>query len=509
MDTNYKIRSIADALRQQHQPRTAQNRQIRSNSDTNSSALRANVVAYLKKQIIRIIFVCGVVPLIVTCVVSISAVFTFLEAFIPVLATYSFETDSAIFIHGDTQTFSFNSFFCSEYSISSYGDPHLSATLHIVNSDAVVRNHSVTYINSNDSINADFFATWNFYLNDKSDASIRVCLLEGDIVESIVTLDIYQYDSDSTTTPPFFSDVISGSCYGDFWQVPIVNVSMKSGKYLVELSTESKFSIRTHVEIELNRYLYTVPHNISSAQTCSVSSHTSDTCTAAAPSSTGSMTGIISVHSDQTTINWHKTLSVKKACHYDVANWTALWLPVLLINVVIFSIIVGVIQTMKYKEIQKKFNKQAENNSESEQLIRHEENNYGSNTVTVATNTLDPGPTGGPHSSNSDQASMQSNPVIQVEIEHTPDHDTTPRPFDPLGAVVQTEHPLSTGNNTTDTETTPFGSYSDNIHYGASAAAATIESISASKDDTRAIEHETDTKPIMDAEFEDVKCQGT
>ena len=241
-----------------------------------------------------------------------------------------------------------------------------------------------------------------------------MCLLEDDIVESIVTLDIYQYDSDSTT-PPFFSDVISGSCYGDFWQVPIVNVSMKSGKYLVELSTESKFPIRTHVEIELYRYLYTVPHNISSAQTCSVSSHTSDTCTAAAPSSTGSMTGIISVHSDQSTINWHKTLSVKKACRYDMANWTALWLPVLLINVVIFSIVVGVIQTMKYKEIRKKFNKQpeAENNSESERLIRHEENNYGSNTVTVATDAVDPGPSGG-HSSNSDQASALPNPESDV-----------------------------------------------------------------------------------------------
>ena len=164
-----EIRSIADAL---HQQRIALNHQARNNSDTNSSALRTNIVAHLKKQMMRIIFVCGVVPLIIICAVAISAMFTFLEAFFPVLATYSSETESAIFIHGDTQTFTFNSFFCSEYSISSYGDPHLSATLHIVNSDAVVGNHSVTYINSNDSIIKIFFATWNFYLNDKSDACV-------------------------------------------------------------------------------------------------------------------------------------------------------------------------------------------------------------------------------------------------------------------------------------------------------------------------------------------------
>ena len=508
-----KTRSIADAIRQQHRSQIAQNRRARNNSNINSSALRANVVAHLKNQVMRIIFVCGVVPLIIICAVSISAMFTFLEAFFPVLATYSSETDSAIFIHGDTQTFSFNSFFCSEYSISSYGDPHLSATLHIVNSDAIVENHSVTYINSNDSINTDFFATWNFYLNDKSDASMKACLLEDDTVESVVTLDLYQYDSDSNTHI-IKNYTISDSCYGDFWQVSIGNISRKAGKYMVELSTESKYPIKTHVEIELNRYLYIVPHNISSAQTCSVSFHTSDTCTAAAPSSTGSMTGIISVHSDQSAINWHETLSVKKACHYDMANWTALWLPVLLINVIIFSIVSVVIQTMIYKEIRKKFKQKEapQTDSESERLIHHEvnaSNNYGSNTVTVATDTLDPGPTGG-HSANSDQASTQSNPeseVVRVEIEHTPDQDTAPRPSDPMGVVVQTEHPLSAGNTTTDTGPTPFGSCSNNIWHGPSPSAASIKSISASKDDARAVEHDTDTaniKPIMDAEFDDV-----
>ena len=112
---------------------------------------------------------CGVVPLVIIGVVAISAImFTFLEAFFPVLATYSSETDSGIFVHGDTQTFSFNSFFCSGYSISSYGSSHLLPTLHIVNSDSVIGYYSVTYMSSNKSISAVFSATWNFYLNEKS-----------------------------------------------------------------------------------------------------------------------------------------------------------------------------------------------------------------------------------------------------------------------------------------------------------------------------------------------------
>ena len=95
-----------------------------------------------------------------------------------------------------------------------------------------------------------------------------------------------------------------------------------------------------------NHFLYFVPNNIvmSSAQTCSVSSHTSDTCTAVAPSSASSMTGIISAYSDQSPINWHETISITKTCHYHMATWTALWLPVLLI---ICSVVCGAIESRR------------------------------------------------------------------------------------------------------------------------------------------------------------------
>jgi hypothetical protein len=496
-----KLRSIVDAIRQQRLSQIARNRQASNNSDTNSSALRANIKAHIQNQIMRIIFVCGVVPLIIVFAVAMSAMFTFLEGFIPVLATCSFEIDSAIFIPGDTQTFSFNSFFCSEYSISSYGDPHLSATLSMVNSDSVVGNYSVTYINSNDSISTYFFATWNFYLNEKSDASVKVCLLEDHSMESIVTFDVYQYDSVSNTH--LVSGVVNDSCYGNLWQVPIGNISRNAGKYRIELSTDSEYPVQTHIEIELNRYLYFVPHNISNAQTCSVSSHTSDTCTAAAPSSTGSMTGIISVHSDQSSIiNWHETLSVKKTSSYNMANWTALWLPVLLVNVAVFLVICGVIQTMKYKQIRKKLDQKEVpvTDSESERLIRREDNtsnNYGSNTVTVATDTLDPT---GDHSANTDQAST---PVVRVELEHTSDHDTTPRASYPVEVVAETEPTrdmsMATGPS--------FESCSA-VRHEPSPATASLESISDLRDDARVIEHDTaDTKPIMDAECEDVAIE--
>lgn len=502
-----KLHSIANIIRQQRASRVARNCQARNTSDINSSALRAKVVAHMRNQIMRVILVCGVVPLVIISVVSMSAVFTFLEAFLPVLAQYNFQTDPAIFIPGDTQTFSFNSFFCSEYSISSYGNPHLSATLHIVNSDFLVGNYSVIYINSNDSISKKFIATWNFYLNEKSEASIKACLLEDVPMESSVSLDLYQYDSVGTTNLSTKLTYVTDNCYGDLWQVPIGNISGKDGKFLVTLSTKSEYPIQTHVEIELNRFLYFMPHNISSAQTCSVSFHTSDTCTASAPTSTGSMTGLISVHTDQSPINWHETLSVTQTCQYHMAYWTALWLPVLLINVIIFSVVFGVIHTKQYKQIRKKLDQQEvteQTDSSSEPLLNnhHEANNnsYGSNTVTVATRDA-PDPAGGhsaniqgqsPERSDAELSAVHEDVSLRSEIEQTSDHHATTATSDPLDVVVQIEAPTG---GVTSTEARPT---SESVPLPPTAS---IESISDSRDSAENIEHNAaDTMLIIDAE---------
>ena len=166
------------------------------------------------------------------------------------------QINSWIFIPGDTQTFSFNSFFCLEYSISSYGSSHLSATLHVVNSDLVIGNHSVTYMSSNESISADLNATWNFYLNEKSRASIRACLFEDVPTEFTLTaFDLYECDTFSMNRLHPKHYYITDSCYGDLWRLPIGNISEKAGKFLILLFATSIDPVQVHIEIELNRFL--------------------------------------------------------------------------------------------------------------------------------------------------------------------------------------------------------------------------------------------------------------
>ena len=480
-------------------------RQSHQTSNIISSALQSDLRTRLQNLALKLLCVCCVGPLVIITILSMSAMLTFLEAFFPVLSIYGSDSDSWIFIPGDIQTFSFNNFFCSEYSISSYGSSHLSATLHVVNSDFVIGNHSVTYMSSNESISADLNATWNFYLNEKSGASIKTCLFEDDLNVS-TTIDLYEYDSSGPTLLHAYN-ITDYSCYGDLWQIPIGNISGKPGKYLLLLFTHSIDPVQVHVEIELNRFLYFVPNNIvmSSTQTCSVSSHTSDTCIAVAPSSAGSMTGIISASSDQSPINWHETISITKTCHYHMATWTVLWLPVLLINVAIFSVVCGAIQRTQFKQIQKELNQEEATETDSEPLLHREanDNNYGTNTVTAATDVLDP-------TASDNQASEQrSDPepvheVVEVEIEHTSDHDATTGPSDPMGIVVQINHPPSTGDPSTGPTSESGATESAIKHEPVSSAKASIRSISDSKDASETIEHNTtDTTPIIDTEVED------
>lgn len=116
------------------------------------------------------------IPLVIISVISVSGIFTFLEGFYPVLVTYGSETDPDIFTPRDTRIFSSNGFFCSEYSITGYGSPHLSATLHLLSPASVTGNQSISHITSNEAINANEYTTWHFYLDNNSSASIKPCL---------------------------------------------------------------------------------------------------------------------------------------------------------------------------------------------------------------------------------------------------------------------------------------------------------------------------------------------
>ena len=194
-----------------------------------------------------------------------------------------------------------------------------------------------------------------------------------------------------------------------------------------------------------------------------------------------------------------------------MATWTPLWLPVLLINVVIFSIVYGTIHMAKFKQLQKKPSQGEAIESDTEPLINHNTNgnNYGTTEdvahATVTTDTLDPA---GDQSADAGQAS-DSDPdtepehvVIGVEIEH-PSNDTSGS-SDPMATEAETEHPSGDINIGPTSESDPTAV--DNVmKIDKSFADASIRSTSDSKDVLEKNEQSSaDVRPTLETKIEDV-----
>lgn len=343
-------------------------------------------------KIVKLTYLFYVIPIICIGVIAMSAFFTFLLGFLPILETYDSDIDSDIFLPGDSRTFSFNSFFCSGYSISSYGSSHLSATLHLVRPEFVELNYSVSFINTTASINENEVSTWNLYLNDYSGANVTVCI--DSVEESQAMLSICYYDAFQTScdSGPY---IISNSCNMEIVTVMPIKERLKgsAGKYLLVLSTNCTEWIDVHIEILLDRsmpYVNGSVHNHNDTNLCSISSKTIDTCVATAPSRAGSVTGLITVHSEynnQSLINWQETLSITKTCEYHWATWTALWLPLFLLNALFYLVCLGAFFRAVYKASIKNKKKKMENKiSEEKQPFlsnSHTNRGYGS-TVTAS-----------------------------------------------------------------------------------------------------------------------------
>ena len=394
-------------------------------------------------------------------VVTVSAVLTFVEGFYPVLRQYGSESKTGYDVYnpGDSREFSFNSFFCSEYSISSYGSPHLSASLYILGPSSLVQNRSISHITSNETISAGASATWDFYLNSNSFRNLSVCIYNHGRQSAVELLTIYPiYRKSRMYTRSNYT--IANNCYVDGLQpIPIKEISKgKAGYYFIMLSTGNADSVNVHIEILLDRYEYSIESDIDvdSKQMCSTSSHTKETCTISAPSTAGSMSGLIVVESesDQSAINWHETLSIKKTCKYHWTTWTALWLPVFLINVICFSVVCGGFLIAKNKRAARKTaeDEQSETDkTETDSLLdKKTTKDYG--TAAVTSELAD---SRSSHLESSEVVSISDHPlesssvIVQVESDVEPNSTSS----DSSHSVESQDQPSPTLNHEDDVTT--------------------------------------------------------
>lgn len=265
-------------------------------------------------------------------------------------------------------------------------------------------------------------------------------------------LDTYTYDSYSNKK--VFRHYIFNSCSERAQALPIKEMSAgQAGNYLLVLWTNITDWVKVHVEIELDRYEYFISeaHNSTTHTMCTISSHTQDSCTTATQDTYGSITGLISVHSDQLEIDWHETISITKACNYRWATWTAIWLPVLVLNVAIFTVLFVAVYIAAYKKYSKRLinGMQANQPTETEREPLLQET-ISVNTQGYRTNDADtvPAANNGDTESNSpantDQGaasdvgpSTGSQSVeVAIDIEHNSDPVTTMTSLDPQSVEV-------------------------------------------------------------------------
>ena len=323
------------------------------NSNANTAPTRnlsLSVTTKTKVKIFRLVYLFFFIPSLIATIVDSSVFLTFLEGFYPVLHTY-FDSSAHpdLFTPGDSHAFSFESFFCSGYSITSYGSPHLTANLYLLNASSLVEKRDISHIYSNEYINANLGVTWNFYLNRESSASINACIYNQ---EQYALLEIFPYNDNGFTSGKKSYDVYN--CTD--WISVKGNSPGRTEKYLITIYTDIADWVNVHVEILLNRSEYSLESiNTTAHHMCSISSHTQDTCTVSSSLIAGRMTGLIVVKSDQSSVNWHETISITNACTYHWSTWTALWLPVLIINAICCTCVCGMSNMDKYDKSMERF----------------------------------------------------------------------------------------------------------------------------------------------------------
>ena len=308
----------------------------------------------------RILIISAIVTtlIIVPCF---AATFTFLEAILPILSVYNVPVK--VFTPGDTQILSsFKHFFVSSLSVDYIGSPHLSATLYVSDEEPPLSKYTSYGIFKQFPCNqSECKHIWQSYLNPHSSVNIKVCLNESTganatfsvikgvnstfinddslIHDTIVWSESHQLNSSILTE--------SNQCFEWLSHIDDLNTD----RYFFILD-EYNYSI-VNVDLQFNRTDYSPNYtNASKVNSCTINSHSIDTCTAYLQKSvSGSSTALIVVTSDldKPLYEWQETIIVTTSYNHRADTWTIVWLPVFVINIIVLSIVCPFLIILKHK----------------------------------------------------------------------------------------------------------------------------------------------------------------
>lgn len=126
------------------------------------------------------------------------------------------------------------------------------------------------------------------------------------------------------------------------------NATTNPGDNMFVLFSSSEARIR--VILNFNRTEYST--NYSNTLHCETHSYTKTSCKLPIPFGVGSVNGLLQVTYDgqELTDFEFEYLTVNTECNYRADSWTILWLPVMIVNIIIFTILLAFIKKVIYNE---------------------------------------------------------------------------------------------------------------------------------------------------------------
>ena len=325
-------------------------KQTRSGDQRQNASARHNeqLNDIAKPRAKRIMVITLVIIMGVIMVSILAAFFTFLEAILPILAVYSIPDLEFIFTPGDTWVFTFNNFFISSLPTSYVGSPHLSATLYI--SDKQPQLSKYTAYGTSETIfcnQSECQHIWQSYLHQKSSVNISVCLNESNGANAtfrvIKGMNGDTSDDSQIHISPGSNSINhsvlteSNKCFE--WTLYTDDQNVDRYFFILKGQNHSSFNI----DLQFNRSEYSPDYtNADRVTNCTINSHSSDSCTLSLQKKvSGSSTAFLVVKSDlnKPLYEWQETICIQMDYNFRADTWTTLWLPVFVVNVIVFSIL--------------------------------------------------------------------------------------------------------------------------------------------------------------------------
>ena len=277
----------------------------------------------------------------------IAAFLTFLVAILPILTIYSPSVN--VLTSGDTKIFSFENHFVSSVFVEYIGSPHLSATLYV--SDEQPPLSKYTSYGTSESLlcnQSECTHIWQSYLNWNSSVNMQICLNESNsanasfcVIKGVnsATSDISQIQVQPGNTQVNCSTLTqSNQCFE--WTLHIDDTHAKSDRYFFILK-EYNHSI-VDINLQFSRTDYSPDYtDTSKVDSCTINSHTINSCTAHLQNKTSS-TALIVVTSDldKPLFEWQDTISITAGYNYRADTWTGVCLAVFVVNSIVLSILI-------------------------------------------------------------------------------------------------------------------------------------------------------------------------